>query len=156
MLYSAHTSRPTAIACIHGGEEFPAINGTVSFYPLQDGIIVSASIHGLPTKNESFRDAIFGFHIHEGTSCTGNDFSDTGAHFDLHAAPHPYHSGDLPPLFASHGRAYMEFWSDRFRIRDILGRTIIIHRNTDDLISQPSGNAGKKIACGKILRNCCR
>ncbi len=147
-------SRPAAIARIHGGEKYPSISGTVSFFPIRDGLIVSASIRGLPTK-ENDRD-IFAFHIHEGTSCTGKDFSDTGSHFDLHHKLHPYHTGDLPPLFAEHGRVCMEFWTDRFRIRDILGRTVVIHEHIDDLSTQPAGNAGKKIACGIILRNCCR
>ena len=147
-------SRPAAIACIHSGEDYPAVSGTVAFFPICDGLIVSVSVSGLPSKGNN-RD-IFAFHIHEGTSCTGKDFSDTGTHFDLHGNPHPYHTGDLPPLFAGHGKAHMEFWTDRFQIRDIIGRTIIIHEQADDLHTQPSGNAGKKIACGVILRNCCR
>ena len=149
-------SRPSAIARIHGGDVYPSIYGTVSFFPIREGIIISASIRGLPTKDDGSCSNFFALHIHEGTSCTGSDFSDTGAHFDLHSAAHPHHTGDLPPLFASHGRAYAEFWTDRFRISDILGRTIVLHENADDLRTQPSGNAGKKIACGKILRNCCR
>lgn len=154
MICNPHISHPPAIARIHGGNEFPTISGTVSFFPVREGIIISANIHGLPAKDTG--GDFFAFHIHEGSNCTGSDFSDTGAHFDLHSALHPHHTGDLPPLFASHGRAYLEFWTDRFRISDVLGRTIIIHENTDDLHTQPSGNAGKRIACGKILRNCCR
>lgn len=148
------TPRPAAIARIRGGEYYPAISGIVSFFSIQDGLVVSISVTGLPTKSND-RD-IFAFHIHEGTSCTGSDFSDTGAHFDLHERPHPYHTGDFPPLFADHGNARMEFWTDRFGVRDILGRTVIIHEQADDLRTQPSGNAGKKIACGVILQNCCR
>ena len=147
-------SRPAAIARIHGGEDYPAISGTVSFFPICDGLIVSVSVSGLPSNGHD-RD-IFAFHIHEGTRCTGKDFSATGAHFDLQGNPHPYHTGDFPPLFAGHGKARMEFWTDYFQIKDILGRTIIIHEQEDDLHTQPSGNAGKKIACGVILRNCCR
>lgn len=153
-MHSAPFSRPAAIACIHGGEEYPSISGTVSFYPMPGGLIVSANIQGLPVKGNN-RD-IFAFHIHEGGSCTGADFSYTGSHFDLHHNLHPYHTGDLPPLFAEHGKACMDFWTERFRIRDILGRTVVIHEHADDLSTQPSGNAGKKIACGVILRNCCR
>ena len=147
-------SRPAAIARIHGGEDYPSISGIVSFFPMRDGMIVSVNIHGLPVK-ENGRD-IFAFHIHEGSHCTGKDFSDTGSHFDLGHRLHPYHTGDLPPLFAERGKAYMDFWTDQFSIRDILGRTIVIHEHPDDLATQPSGNAGRKIACGVILRNCCR
>lgn len=155
-MYVTHCSHPAAIARVRGGEDFPGISGTVSFYPMQDGIIVAASIHGLPTKDDGCAGDIFGFHIHEGESCAGTDFSATGPHFSTGDCPHPYHTGDLPPLFASHTRAHMEVWTDRFRIQDILGRTIVIHEKADDLHSQPAGNSGRKIACGKILRNCCR
>lgn len=156
LICNQYTAHPAAIARIHGGEDFPAVGGTVSFCPVRDGIIVSADIHGLPTKNICHSNDIFGFHIHEGSSCTGDGFPDTGKHFDRDDSLHPYHTGDLPPLFANQGRAYMEFLTDSFSIADILGRTVIIHQNADDLTSQPSGNAGKKIACGKILRCCCR
>ena len=40
---------------------------------------------------------------------------------------------------------------NKFKIRDILGKVIIIHDMPDDFTSQPSGNSGKKIACGKIV-----
>lgn len=155
-MFHTHCCRPAAIARIHGGTDFPSISGTVSFYPMHDGVIVAVSIHGLPTKDDPCSGDIFGFHIHEGESCAGEGFPDTLSHFDNKNCPHPYHTGDLPPLFASHSRAQMEVWTDRFRIRDILGRTIVIHEHPDDFHSQPAGNAGKKIACGKILRNCCR
>ena len=40
--------------------------------------------------------------------------------------------------------------ANRFRIDEIIGKTIIIHSSTDDFTSQPSGNSGSKIACGEI------
>ena len=40
----------------------------------------------------------------------------------------------------------------RINIKDIIGKTIIIHDKPDDFTSQPSGNSGKKIACG-VIRN---
>ena len=155
-MFSAQSQQPAAIARVHGSEEFPNISGTVSFFPMKNGVIVAAHIHGLPTKDDGCSGDIFGFHIHEGQSCNGAEFPAVGSHFDLSKCPHPYHTGDLPPLFAGHKHAHMEVWTDRFQIRDIIGRTVIIHESSDDLHSQPSGNAGRKIACGKILRNCCR
>ena len=152
MKYNFSCCRPAAIARIRGDSDYPDIAGIVSFFPIQDGIIVAADIDGLPTKDDGCSGDIFGFHIHEGESCSGENFSQTGSHLNLNDCPHPYHTGDLPPLFASHRHAYMEIWTDRFGIRDILGRTIVIHENTDDLHSQPSGNSGKKIACGVIQR----
>lgn len=40
--------------------------------------------------------------------------------------------------------------TDRFRVRDIIGRTVVIHSGPDDFHTQPAGNAGEKIACGVI------
>ena len=155
-MFHASCSRPAAIARVHGDSDFPGISGIVSFYPMNNGVIVAANIHGLPAGDDPCSAPVFGFHIHEGKSCDGEGFPATLSHLDDQNCPHPYHSGDLPPLFASHGRAHMEVWTDRFRINDILGRTIVIHEHPDDLHSQPAGNSGRKIACGKILRNCCR
>lgn len=65
---------------------------------------------------------------------------------------HPDHAGDLPPLMRSNGNAFSAVVTDRFTPSDIVGRTVVIHSNPDDFSTQPSGNAGKKIACGVIRR----
>ena len=44
----------------------------------------------------------------------------------------------------------MSFFTNRFSISEIIGKTIIIHSGVDDFSSQPSGNSGQKIACGII------
>ena len=88
-----------------------------------------------------------------GSSCTGNredEFTNTKMHYNPNNCPHPYHVGDLPPLIENNGYAYMSVLLNKFRIKDIIGRTLIIHDMPDDFTSQPSGNAGKKIACGRI------
>ena len=58
--------------------------------------------------------------------------------------------GDLPPLIENNGYAYMSVLVNKFTISDILGRVIVVHDLPDDFVSQPSGNSGVKIACGKI------
>ena len=45
----------------------------------------------------------------------------------------------------------MSVLTDRFTVREIIGKVVIIHSQADDFKTQPSGNAGSKIACGKIL-----
>lgn len=95
----------------------------------------------------------FGFHIHNGTSCTGNSedpFANAGTHYNPTTCPHPFHSGDLPPLLENTGYAYMSVLLNKFEIKDIIGKVIIIHDMSDDFTTQPAGNSGKKIACGKI------
>ncbi len=145
--------RPNALAVIKGGREFPNIRGQIFFYQTKAGVVVVAKVSGLPYEKDPCKRNIFGFHIHEGESCTGTDtdeFKNTGMHYNPDGCPHPYHSGDMPPLFGNHGIAFMSFLTDRFTLKEVLGKTVVIHRNPDDFISQPSGNAGTKIACGII------
>lgn len=137
---------PVAAARMHGSDN--AIVGMVKFYKTPYGTLVSAHIHGLPSSN-----GIYAFHIHSGSSCTGNaedPFANTGTHYNPGKQPHPYHAGDLPPLFSSNGRAFTVVLTDRFTPAEVIGRTVIIHAAPDDFTTQPSGNAGKKIACGEI------
>ncbi len=139
---------PKAIAWIQGGSDLPQLSGMVRFFQSIHGVIVEAEIFGLPDSTTGF----FAFHIHEGDSCTGEDFSNTGSHFNLKEEIHPNHAGDLPPLLSDHGKAYMKVLTDRFRIEEIIGRTVIIHDAPDDFHTQPSGNAGAKIACAVIQK----
>ena len=148
------TQTQTASAKILGSSQFPEIHGTVLFRQMPQGVLVTAEVYGLPYDGEC-SPGIFAFHIHSGTSCTGNSadpFADAFTHYNPGNCLHPYHAGDLPPLFGNHGYAYMSVLTDRFKLSDILGRVVIIHEHPDDFTSQPSGNSGKKIACGKIER----
>ncbi len=140
--------RPVAFARLQGDREHMGLTGTVRFYQLPGGVLVEAEVMGLPNNGSGF----FGFHIHEGADCSGTDFATTGGHFSGKYAPHPQHAGDLPPLLSCNGRAYMAVMTDRFSIREVLGRTVVIHGSPDDFKTQPSGDAGRKIACGAIER----
>ena len=140
--------RAAAIACVHGGDAHPDLHGTVRFIPRKNGTLVVAEISGLPAADTGF----FAFHIHEGGNCSGLGFPNTGSHYNPDDRDHPLHAGDLPPLLSSGGSAYLAVMTDRFRIKDIIGRTVVIHSGSDDFRTQPSGNAGNKIACGVIRR----
>lgn len=145
--------RADAVAFLCGSEKYPEIEGRVFFYTIPDGVLVRAEIAGLPTANEACDSPIFAFHIHEGIACTGNQtdpFASANGHYNPHRCPHPYHAGDLPPLFSVDGIAFSAFLTDRFTVSEILNKTIIIHDKPDDFTTQPSGNAGNKIACGTI------
>ncbi len=144
-----------AVAAIHGNADYPEINGSVKFYQTARGVLTVAEVFGLPVSEEKCRNDIFAFHIHSGASCTGNaedEFADVGTHYNPTDCPHPYHSGDMPPLFSAGGTAYLAFLSNRFKADEIVGRTVIIHNFPDDFTTQPSGNAGNKIACGEIVK----
>ena len=142
-------SRPDAVAYVRGGADAPNINGQVRFYQEPRSVRVEADIAGLPKDSEK---GFFGFHIHEGNSCAGTGFPQTGNHYNPDSTTHPRHAGDLPPLMMQQGRAQMMVRTDRFRVQDIIGRTVVIHSNPDDFNTQPAGNAGTKIACGVIGR----
>lgn len=143
------TGQRGAVAQIRGGQAAPNIEGTVEFFPMWNGTLVSAQLRGLPEGG----DGIFAFHIHEGRDCGGQGFANTGGHFNPGGTMHPEHAGDLLPLFrCCGGRAFLAFVTNRFQIRDVIGRTVVIHAQPDDFHTQPAGNAGAKIACGVIRR----
>lgn len=151
-MYEIINRRPDAFALVRGGERYPEISGRVSFYETTCGVAVAANINGLPSTNET---GIFAFHIHEGTNCGGTEempFANTIGHYDVGNHEHPNHLGDMPPLFSDNGDAFLLFVTGRFMVQDIIGRTVVIHANPDDFVTQPAGNSGEKIACGVIQR----
>lgn len=154
-LLSVLRGRAQAAAAITGSESCPDLSGTVRFYQTNDGVIVSAEISGLPQDGLPCHERIFGFHIHKGTDCGGNmddPFADAMSHYDPNGCGHPYHAGDLPPLFGNNGLALCAFLTNRFSVNEVIGRTIIIHDHPDDFTTQPSGSSGVKIACGVIRK----
>lgn len=132
--------RPAALACLRGMEEHPNIRGVVRFCQRPDGILVVAEVFGLT-------DGFHGFHIHSGRDC-----SDSMGHYDPGNGLHPDHAGDLPSLLSCGGKAYLTVLTDRFRICDIVGKTVVVHSGRDDFTTQPSGDSGAKIACGAVER----
>ncbi len=147
---------PAAYAAVKGGDEYPYINGYVFFYQLAGVVMVIAEMNGLPQGTENCSANVFGFHIHEGSSCSGTPeypFLSSGPHYNPTNCPHPAHAGDMPPLFGNNGYAFMAFITDRFTVNNVVGRTVVVHASPDDFTTQPSGNSGTKIACGQILKN---
>lgn len=141
--------RPDAVAQIRGGIEFPFLSGCVQFYQENGHVLIVARIIGLPRESET---GFFGFHIHQGETCCGSDFSGTRSHYNPVDQIHPKHAGDLPALMKCQGNAYLAVRTDRFSVHDIIGKTVVIHSDPDDFHTQPAGNAGRKIACGVICK----
>ena len=106
---------PDAVAQIRGGIDAPQLSGCVQFYQESGCVLVVAKISGLPMESET---GFYGFHIHQGESCSGMEFSATGSHYDPSNQPHPKHAGDLPPLLACQGNAYLSVKTDRFSVSD--------------------------------------
>lgn len=159
-MMAADPTDMVAVAEIRGGPLAPQIRGSVFFQDVSGGAWVSVEVHGLPQYRPA--EAGFppvgphGFHIHQFGNCTEGDpenpFQAAGEHYNPDNQPHGNHAGDFPVLFSNQGRALMGFFTDRFKVADILGRAVIIHENPDDFRSQPAGAAGKRLACGVIKR----
>lgn len=153
-MFSNMNTMPDAYAKIKGNQQHSDLKGTVSFYEVHGGTIVVAEITGLPVMQENVNGTFHGFHIHEGAGCTGTltePFKNAGGHYNPERMQHPNHAGDMPPLLANNGSAFMSFYTDRFYPEDIVGRTVIIHEMPDDFHTQPSGNSGEMIGCGQIV-----
>ena len=140
------TVMPDAAAHIAGGPEAPQLRGNALLFQKENHVLVEVHVSGLPNNETGF----FGLHIHEGGNCGGTGFSETGSHYNPAVTAHPVHAGDLPPLLQCNGGAFLQVRTDRFRVEDVIGKTVVIHSDPDDFTSQPAGNAGSKIACGLI------
>ncbi len=106
---------------------------------------------------------LHGFHIHENGVCEPPDFESAGGHFNPTDKEHGFkdkhgpHAGDLKNLkVEKDGTVKQTFFDDRVTLKKgepnslLQGTSLIIHQDKDDYISQPSGNSGKRIACGVI------
>ena len=102
-----------------------------------------------------------GFHIHEAGDCSSGDGMSAKGHFNPHGKPHgnpssgERHAGDLPSLKADKGgRAKLDVTVDQLTVRagaaSVVGRGLIVHADPDDYKTQPTGNAGARLACGVI------
>lgn len=154
-LSSIIRQRPQAYAEVRGDSKYPKLNGSVYFYGTAKGVLVVATVYNLPSNDDVCKQPVFAFHIHSGEKCSGNaedEFANAKGHFNPRSCEHPYHAGDMPPLFGCGGFALSAFMTDRFSVKEIIGRTLIIHSSPDDFTTQPSGNSGVKIACGEIKR----
>jgi len=128
--------------------------GTVTFIKHASGIKVGVDVSGVTP-------GVHGFHIHEKGDCSAPDAASAGGHFNPSRAAHadPFtdirHVGDLGNIeINSDGKGVLNLiakdpkgFSDW---AEIVGKSVILHEKADDLKTQPTGNAGKRIACGVI------
>ena len=127
--------------------------GTVVFIREPEGVRVVAEVTGLtPGKH--------GFHIHEKGDCSAPDATSAGGHFNPTGAPHGAptetrrHAGDFGNITANaQGVARFERVDNMIKLdgpHSILGKAVIVHAKADDLKTQPTGDAGGRVACGVI------
>lgn len=148
----AERLEPKAVALLSPTKGNKA-QGAVSFIALENGVKIIADVDYLtPGKH--------GFHIHEFGDCSSPDGASMGGHFNPKRAKHggpdslQRHAGDLGNLVADElGHAHYERIDSFIQLtgsESIVGRSIAIHANADDYVSQPSGNSGGIISCGVI------
>ena len=130
------------------------VSGTVTFTQRGDKVAVSANVSGLKPNGEH------AFHVHEKGDCSSGDGMSTGGHFNPAGKPHgpqsaDHHAGDMPSLKADgYGNANASFELSGVSVgggaADLVGKGLIVHRDADDYKTQPTGNAGPRIACAVI------
>lgn len=130
--------------------------GSASLGQTNSGVLIEIEVQGLPANSW------VAFHIHENGTCDHADgFQSAGGHFDPAGAEHGFmpeggpHAGDMPNQYVPESgvlraQTLNTFVSLEDGDTDIRGRTLIIHAGTDDYQSQPSGDAGNRIACAAI------
>jgi Cu-Zn family superoxide dismutase len=129
--------------------------GEATFEQVGDKVKVVVFVQGLKPGQEH------GLHIHEAGDCSSGDGMSAKGHFNPHGKPHGHHgsaerhAGDLPSLRANKaGRANVQVEMDIITLKpgaaNIIGRGLIVHADPDDYKTQPTGNAGARIACGVI------
>jgi len=140
-------------AVIKGDNDYQGLIGKVEFFPWAKGSIVKLEVMGLPIDQGV--NNFFAFHIHEKNNCDNpkDHFPNTGEHFTKEMLLHPNHTGDLPMIYSNEGYSFMLYYTSRFTPQDVVEKSVVIHLKSDDMITQPSGNSGTKIACGEIVKN---
>ena len=146
-------SRASAVANLEPASG-SKVSGTVTFTQDGDEVKVRANVTGLPPNSEH------GFHIHDKGDCSSGDGMSTGGHFNPTGKPHgpqsgEHHAGDMPSLRAdANGNASATFELHGVSVGgaapDVIGHGLIVHKDLDDFKTQPTGNAGARIACGVI------
>jgi Cu-Zn family superoxide dismutase len=147
-----------ASARIRGASPSSRLNGIVYFRDVSGGTEVYVEVTGLPPYRPGTANTPpigpHGFHIHGMGNCQvgnpNNPFTASGEHWNPTNQPHGNHAGDFPVLFSNNGYTRMSFFTNKFKVSDVIGKSVIIHENPDDYRTQPAGASGKRIGCGVI------
>ena len=127
--------------------------GTITIKEGKDGVTLEPKLKDLPPGEH-------GFHMHEKGDCTSGDGMSTGGHWNPDSTPHgpqggAHHAGDMPSLVAdANGNAKASFSLEGVTVaagpKSVVGRGLIVHKDPDDFKTQPTGNAGARVACAVI------
>ena len=132
-----------------------SVAGTLEFTSVDGGVRVTGQVTGLQGGEH-------GFHVHENGDCSAPDASSAGGHFNPASTAHgrvgqgEHHAGDSDNISANaQGVATVDTLLQGVTLgdatgTDIVGRGVIVHADPDDYTTQPTGNAGGRLACGVI------
>lgn len=149
-------SADKAASAVMAAKSGSQVAGTLNMMTMGKGVHVMGTLTGLTPGME------FGFHVHEKGDCSAADATSAGGHFNPTAQPHgsaesgAHHAGDMDNIKSdASGTARVSFHIENVGLgdgsaTDLNGRALIVHAKPDDYTSQPSGNAGDRIACGVI------
>lgn len=129
--------------------------GTVSFQQQPGGVLMTAAITGLPPNT------VHGFHVHEKGDCSAPDAMSAGGHFNPTGKQHgqmtmpDHHAGDMNNVTAdASGNVRVSMLLPSLTVgtgaNSVIGRAVVVHKDPDDYKTQPTGNAGGRIACGVV------
>jgi Cu-Zn family superoxide dismutase len=153
---SLQPAGPSAVAELQPTKGSSA-GGTITFTQSGDKVRVAGGVRGLKPGQEH------GFHIHEAGDCSSGDGMSAKGHFNPQAKPHAHpstterHAGDMLALKADdYGNAHVDATLDIITVApgptSVVGRGLIVHASPDDYRTQPTGNAGARLACAIINR----
>lgn len=132
------------------------VSGKLSIVPMGDGVHITGEVGGLGAGQTH------AIHVHEKGDCSAVDASSAGGHFNPTGSAHGragtpvHHAGDMDNIVAdADGVAKIDIHLSGVTLgggaaNDIAGRAVIVHAAPDDYTSQPSGNAGARVACGVV------
>jgi Cu-Zn family superoxide dismutase len=150
---AARADSVTKAVAVLSSTQGNAVSGVVTFTKVDGGVKIVADVTGLTPGQH-------GFHVHEFGDCSAPDGASAGGHFNPHHTQHGgpdaemRHTGDFGNLDAdATGKAHYERVDTVIALEgadSIIGHAVIVHAKADDLKSQPSGNAGARVACGVI------
>lgn len=132
--------------------------GSAFFRERPDGMLVRLDVKGLTP-------GLHAVHVHAVGKCEGPAFTTAGGHFNPAGKKHGLkssdgaHAGDLPNmLVAKDGSGRFEVKTDAMTLKsgamsvfDGDGSALVIHAGVDDYTTDPTGNAGDRVACGLIV-----
>ena len=153
------TTTPAAgTMAILAATEGNSVTGEITFAAVDGGVAITGQVNGLSPNTEH------GFHVHETGDCSAPDGTSAGGHFNPTDSAHgrvsagEHHVGDTDNIRADDtGVARVDTRLDGATLADgaptdVLGRAVIVHADPDDYATQPTGNAGARLACGVITQ----